>query len=225
MCGADEASGSTGALVAAVENKHGEKSNEGAGGIEEGVPSRGSAGSDEGLMKLVESGIEGGHEPCGERPAPVPARTRAPNAAIKKHEENEVFQKMRCFADEMVHVEDVILRGGGKQPAESWIDETAGVFGREGIGGRRKNDHGPQERWPPDAKPCEDHVFAWHVEGDFVEIRVGAWIQPGAGRGHSVFSFPFYFKRKMKDCRLKKQERDPTRITCKQGRTPNYSIR
>jgi hypothetical protein len=153
VCGGDEASGSTGTLEAAVEKKDGEKSNEGAGGIEEGVPSRGSAGSDEGLMKLVEGGIEGGNEPCGERRAPVPARARAADTSIKKHEENKVFDEMRCFADQMVHVEDAVLRGGGKQLAENWIDEAAGVFGREAIGGRHENDRGPQERWPPYAKP------------------------------------------------------------------------
>src|ERR1700739_3238253 len=153
-------------------------------------------------MKLVEDGIEEGNEPCGERPAPVPDRARAADTSIKKHEENEVFDEMRCFADQMVHVEDAVLRGGGKQPAENWIDEAAGAFGREGLGGRSKDDRGPQERWPPYAKPCEYHVFAWHVAGDFAEIGSEAWIPPGVGRGHSGFSFLLYCKPSMKDCRL-----------------------
>ena len=46
-----------------VKQEGDEESEEGAGGVEEGIPGGGGAGGDEGLMEFVQAGIGGGDEP------------------------------------------------------------------------------------------------------------------------------------------------------------------
>ena len=122
-----------------VEQEEDEEGGEGASGIEEGIPGGGGARSYEGLVNFVESGIGGGDEPGVERPGPVPAPAVAANAAIQQQVEDEIFDEMGRFPDQVVKGEDEVVGGRGQQPAEEGLDDVAGVRGGKGVGGGKED--------------------------------------------------------------------------------------
>jgi hypothetical protein len=161
----------------AVKKEEDEESEEGAGGIEERIPGGGAAGGNKDLMNLIESRIDRCDEPGEESPGPLPGTAilaRGTNAMVEEHEKNEILGEMGGFADDVVSEVECVLGDSRKQPADERLDNAGGVIGGEGVGGKDKDDGGPDEGRPPSVKP-------WANGGGVVDGAGGA---PGFRWGH-----------------------------------------
>ena len=91
---------------------------EGADGIDEGIPGGGGAAGDEGLVDFVEAGIADGDDEGGDAPGPVPAGASAADRAEKQNAEDEIFGEVGALSDDVVDVNDLAVREVGQEPAE-----------------------------------------------------------------------------------------------------------
>lgn len=167
-----------------VEEEEDEEGKEGAAGVEEGIPGGSVARRDEGLMDFVQGGVARGDEPGGEGPGPVPADTRAANAAIKQSIKDEEFSEMRGLADIKVDDFKGRIAEGGREPAKNDPENGGGVFRRKRVRGSEEDDGTPEQCGPPGAEPAGKHGIGWNAVTDFVESGGGRRIAPGIGRGH-----------------------------------------
>lgn len=157
----------------AVKEEKEKKSEEGAGGIKERIPGGRAAGGHEDLVNFVEGGIGCGDEPSNESPGPAPGRAieaSGADGAIEQEKEDEVFDEMGGFADEVVNEVEGIRRDEREEPAEEWLNDKAGVGGGEGVRGKKRNDGSPKEGGPPGAEPVGETGIMGRARG----CRVGA---------------------------------------------------
>jgi hypothetical protein len=176
--------GGAGAEVAVEEVDDGE-GDEGAGGVEEGVPCGGGAGGDKGLVDFVEGGISGGDKPGGPGPGPAPTGVSGANAAKEDHIEDEILGEVRGLADEVM---DYLKLGSGEMRNEgvkNGIDDRRGVIGGEVVGGEGKDEAGPKDCGPPRAEPLWNDGLTRGAMANFVEIGCRAGIAPGFGCGQT----------------------------------------
>jgi hypothetical protein len=134
-------------------SEEGEVGEEGADGVEEGIPWAGGAAGDEGLVDFVEAGVAGGDDEGGEAPRPAPADAGAANGAEKQNGEDEIFGEVGALANDVVDVGDLAVGEVREEPAQERLDEVAGVFLREKVGGHPEDESGPEEGGPPGAQP------------------------------------------------------------------------
>ena len=158
-----------------------EEGGEGAGGIEEGVPGRGSSRGDERLVDFVEGGIGGSDEPGGEGPGPVPAGASAADSAKQEKVKDKVLREVSAFADEVVQVFELDMAEGVSQPGENTFEDGGGVGGGKGVRGREENEGGPEQGGPPSAEPCGEHRLRRDAGAQFFQRGSGARIAPGFG--------------------------------------------
>ena len=92
----------------AVENEKNEERDERSGGINEGIPCRGTARGHENLVNFVEGRVARGDEPCGQSPGPAPAVTRTAYASIEEKKEDKVLEEMRAFADDVMDCVELV---------------------------------------------------------------------------------------------------------------------
>ena len=133
--------------------EEGEVGDEGADGVEEGIPGGGGAAGDEGLVDFVEAGVAGGDDEGSDAPCPMPADAGAANATEKQNAEDEVFSEVGALTDDVMDVGDLVVRQKGKEPAEERFDDAAGMFGGKEIGGHEEDEPGPEQGGPPGAQP------------------------------------------------------------------------
>ena len=122
----------------------GEVGEEGADGVEQGIPGGGGAAGDEGLVDFIEAGVAGGDDEGGYAPGPVPADADAAHGAEKQDAEDEIFGEVGALANDVMDVDDLVMREVGEEPAEKRFDDAAGVVGGEDVGGHEEDPASPE---------------------------------------------------------------------------------
>lgn len=117
---------------------------EGADGVEQGVPGGGGAAGNEGLVDFVEAGVAGGDDEGGDAPGPVPADARAADGAEKQNAEDEIFSEVGALSNDVMDMDDLVMREVGEEPAEKRLDDAAGVVGGEDVGGHEEDPASPE---------------------------------------------------------------------------------
>src|SRR2546429_1427253 len=163
-------------LAKIVKEKDEDECNGGSDGIEEGVPRRGRAADDKGLVDFIQRGVSGRDGKSEEGPRPTPAGAIATGSAEEEQIENEVLGEVSDLADEIMHFVNLMAGKRREKPAESRLDDGAGVCGGKSVGGERENDRCPKQGRPPGAKPGGNERSALT---DLIEFRSGARIAPG----------------------------------------------
>lgn len=181
-----------------VEIEKYEKGGESACGVEERVPGRSGTRGNERLVEFVENRIDGGDEPCGESPRPVPAVAASADAATKEQIENEVFGEVGGLADQKMDDVDAAVGNGWDEPAEQGLEYEGSVGRREGVCGSEKDQPGPEKDGPPDVEPCRSERSVRNAVADLVEVGCGARVTPGFGGRHSGFSIHHHCKGRVK---------------------------
>jgi hypothetical protein len=102
---------------------------------------------------------------------PLLAMALAANAGIEKQVENEIFRQMGAFADQVVMELEMGLAEGNGQPAQDFLEDRAGVFGRESVRGKEENEPTPEDGGPPRAEPSRDMELR---EGDNLTCELRA---------------------------------------------------
>lgn len=151
---------------------------EGADGIDKGIPRSGGAAGDEGLVDFVEACVAGGDDEGGDAPRPMPTDACAADSAEEKNAEDEIFGEVSGFTDDVMNVGDLVAAQVREYPAQERLDDAAGVVLRKGVGGHDEDEASPEECGPPGAEP------PWNQRGgqarlDFGEVGGGAWVAPG----------------------------------------------
>src|SRR5882757_10489668 len=162
--------------LAKTVEKDEDECNGGSDGIEEGVPRRGRAADDKGLVDFIQRGVSGSDGKSEEGPRPAPAGAIATGSAEEEQIENEVLGEVSGLADEIMEFVNLMAGKRTEKPTESRLDDGAGVCGGKSVSGERENDRRPKQGRPPGAEPGGNERGALT---DLVEFRSGARIAPG----------------------------------------------
>jgi len=126
---------------------------QGAGAVNENIAERWAAAKNEELMEFIGSGPEKGESESRETPGKAPAGTATANAVEKEEAEEQVFENMSEFADEMVNMADGAGGSVGEKPVEKRKKPVGGGRLGENGGGKNPDEEGPGGDGPPIAKP------------------------------------------------------------------------
>src|SRR5258707_15771006 len=163
-------------LAKTVKEKDEDERNGGSDGVEEGVPRRGRAADDKGLVDFIQRGVSGSDGKCEEGPRPTPALAIVTGSAEEEQIEDEVLGEVSGLADEIMDFVNLMAGKRTEKPTESRLDNGAGVCRGKSVSRERENDRCPKQGRPPGAKPCGNERGALT---DLIEFRSGARIAPG----------------------------------------------
>src|SRR6202022_4723074 len=125
---------------------------DGAAGVQQDVRTRGNSPRDKRLMEFINRGVGGGHARGRQRPNDPPVAAISTDRAQHEPTEDEIFNKVRRLADEIVQKREGGGRGSRQDPFEDRHNQSGSIVFGKPVGGKDPDNRSPEKYGPLPAK-------------------------------------------------------------------------